>query len=379
MISFYYIVSANAETDINDEMMIKESYITEKLDKSIKEIFDSTGVVKVTRTGLAGIRLLNLDSKPDLAVQVETKESEQYLIIFEVKSTGQPRYARMAVNQLQSILVNRKNVYGVFGAPFVSEESKKICREAGIGYLDLAGNCFLGFNSVYISIEGGHNPYPATRPLKSIFSTKSTRALRVLLCNPKKDWFVKDLAKEAAISIGQASNLKKRLLEYELIEQIDHERGMKFRIANPEALLTRWADNYSYLKNRIKNYYSLDEVKTIEKKLVDYFNAKQILYAFTLTSGASLVAPALRYKRVFAYVSSDSDCIGQELGLKEVTSGPNVSLLEPYDDGVFYGAHEVQWSKVVSDIQLFLDLKSYKERGEEAARFILEQRLRKQW
>jgi len=35
--------------------------------------------------------------------------------------------------------------------------------------------------------------------------------------------------------------------------------------------------------------------------------------------------------------------------------------------------------KVVSDVQLYLDLKSNKERGEEAASFILEQRLRKRW
>ncbi len=34
---------------------------------------------------------------------------------------------------------------------------------------------------------------------------------------------------------------------------------------------------------------------------------------------------------------------------------------------------------VVSDIQLYLDLKGYMKRGEEAAEFLLERRLRKQW
>jgi hypothetical protein len=379
IISFFYILSANAEIHINGEIMMKEPEIIEKLQKSIKEIFDSTGTVKVTRTGFAGTRLLNQEIKPDLVVQAETKEKEKYLIVFEVKSVGQPRYARMAANQLQSILANRENVYGVLGAPFISEESKKICQASGIGYIDLAGNCLFRFNNLYINVEGKPNPYPSTRPLKSIFATKSTRALRVLFSSPKKDWFVKDLAREANISIGQASNLKKRLLEYEFIEEVGDERGFKFRLSNPEALLNRWAENYSYRENKTRNYYSLDDVKEIEKKLSDYCETKKIRYAFTLTSGASLVAPFLRYKRVFVYLSNSIEKVALALGWKEVPSGPNITILEPYDEGIFYGLQEINGMKVVSDVQLYLDLKGYKERGEEAAQFLLENRLRKQW
>ena len=379
IISFFYIVSANAEIHINGEIMMKEPEIIDKLQKSIKEIFDSTGTVKVTRTGFGGTRLLNQEIKPDLVVQTETKEKEKYLIVFEVKSAGQPRYARMAVNQLQSFLANRENVYGVLGAPFISEESKKICQASGIGYIDLAGNCLFRFNNVYINVEGKPNPYPSTRPLKSIFATKSTRALRVLFSSPKKDWFVKDLAREANISIGQASNLKKRLLEYEFIEEVGDERGFKFRLSNPEALLNRWAENYSYRENKTRNYYSLDDVKEIEKKLSDYCETKKIRYAFTLTSGASLVAPFLRYKRVFVYLSNSIEKVALALGWKEVPSGPNITILEPYDEGIFYGLQEINGMKVVSDVQLYLDLKGYKERGEEAAQFLLENRLRKQW
>lgn len=62
-----------------------------------------------------------------------------------------------------------------------------------------------------------------------------------------------------------------------------------------------------------------------------------------------------------------------------MTSGPNVSFLEPYDEGVLYGLQEIDSAKVVSNVQLYLDLKSYKERGEEAAEFLFEQRLQKQW
>lgn len=313
---------------------------------------------------------------PDFVIHVRTKDRQEYWLFFEVKSIGQPRYARMAVNQLQAMTSQRQNSYGVFGAPFLSEESILICRENDVGFMDVGGNCFLQFNNIYINIQGRPNPYPATRPLRSLFAQKSTRALRVLLCNPKRDWTVQDLSREADISLGQASNLKRKLLENEFIEE---DRNRKFRIFNPEALLKKWAENYTYRKNKIRNYYSFDEVRDIEEKLRDYCESNKISYAFTLTSGASLVAPFLRYSRVFAYVTDSSEGIAKALGWKEVSSGPNVSILEPYDEGVFYGLQNIGGTKVVCNIQLYLDLLGYRERGEEAARSLLESRLRTRW
>ena len=51
-------------------------------------------------------------------------------------------------------------------------------------------------------------------------------------------------------------------------------------------------------------------------------------------------------------------------------SGVDVTLLEPYDVGVFPGLREISGMNVVSDLQLYLDLKSYGARGEEAAQAI---------
>jgi len=362
------------------ENMIKEKGIINNLKKTFRDLFESTDFIKVTDIKSEVQDLFsNQQVKPDLIAEVLTNDKRKYLLVFEVKSAGQPRYARMAASQLKNMVSGKENWYGVFAATFISEESKQICRENSIGFIDLAGNCLFKFDNVYLSVEGRPNPYPSTRPLKSIFSTKSTRALRVLLCNPKREWFVKDLSKEANISLGQAFNIKQRLLEFEFIEEIGSGKNLKFRLRNPESLLMKWANNYGYQKNRIRNFYSLDDVGTIEKKLVNYFKENRITYAFTLTSGSSKVAPFLRYTRVFTYVRDNIDRIAEALKLKKVTSGPNVSFLEPYDEGVFYGLQEIQGVKVVSDIQLYLDLQSYKQRGEEAAKFLLEQRLRKQW
>ena len=358
--------------------MIKEQEIINKIKNNIPTLFKSTGFIKSTCIE-SGVGERFYCFNPDIVIEVETARKKKFLLIFEVKSTGQPRYVRMAVSQLKEIIANKKQCYGVFASTFISEETRKICRESGIGFIDLAGNCFFNFDNVYLSIEGRPNPYPTTRPLKSIFYPKSSRVLRVLLCNPKKEWFVKDLAKEAETSLGQTSLIKNKLLEYEYLGVSSEKKRAKFWLKKPEELLSKWTTNYTYKKNKMKNYYSLDDVETIEKKIVDYFNLKNITYAFTLNTGVSMVAPFLRYKRVFLYVFNDIAKIAKEMNFKEVSSGSNVILMEPYDEGVFYGLQMIKGVRVVSDIQLYLDLISYKERGEEAAEFLLEERLRKQW
>ncbi|MEA2021043.1 MAG: type IV toxin-antitoxin system AbiEi family antitoxin [Candidatus Caldatribacteriota bacterium] len=360
--------------------MVTEKEIIESIKKNIQNLFESTDFIKVNSIK-SEVKNLFPDQQfqPDLIVEVKTKDKKKYFVVFEVKSAGQPRYVRMAVSKLKYMVSNKKNYYGVFAATFISKESKQICNESGVGFIDLAGNCLFKFDNVYINIEGCPNIFPNTRPLKSIFSPKSTRALRIFLCNPKKEWFVKDIAKEAKISLGQASNIKQRLLEYEFVETTGIGKNLKIRLNKAESLLKEWSKNYTYQRNKIRNFYSMDKVEVLEKKIVNYFKDNQVTYAFTLTSGASRVAPFLRYNRIFTYVSNNIDLIAKDLNFKEVSTGPNISFLDPYDEGILYYLQEINGVKVVSDIQLYLDLKRYLKRGEEAAEFLLEKRLKKQW
>lgn len=369
--------------------MIKEAELVQELRKSAIAILSSTGFLKIIE-GVSNFpdwpRVQDIRAI-DFSIQVETKEQKKYWLLFEVKSLGQPRYARMAVERLRYYLSFGENTYSIFGAPSIFKESQEICKKNGVGFIDLAGNCFFNFDNIYISIQGRPNLYPTTRPLRSLFTPAASRGLRALLLNPKRDWLVLDLAKEAGISMGQASNLKRRLLDFEFIQEtgVAVKKGKKFRLANPESLLEKWAEKYADSKKLIRNFYSFDDIATIENKLASFLTTNNIPYAFSLTSGASFAAPFLRYNRVFAYVKDRIEEVAEALNLKEVASGANVTLLEPYDDGVFYGLQEfrrkdqIQSIKVVSDIQLYLDLKNYKERGEEAAEFILNQRLKKQW
>jgi hypothetical protein len=56
-----------------------------------------------------------------------------------------------------------------------------------------------------------------------------------------------------------------------------------------------------------------------------------------------------------------------------------VTVLSPYDEGVLYGVRQVEQAPIVSPVQLYLDLRQTKGRGEEAAKAILDEVIASRW
>jgi hypothetical protein len=295
--------------------------------------------------------------------------------ILEAKSQGEPRLVRIAINQLKDCLKSAKDTYGILAAPYLSDASRQICKEAGVGCIDLAGNAFIAVGNIYIDIGGVPNPFPSSRISKSIFSPKSSRVLRVLLSDPAKRLYVEDLSREAGISIGLTSRVKQSLLALEWIR----EENKSFNLVKPEEVLNQWAGNYYYRKSQTFSYYSMLSEEELEAAVKKECEKRKYRYGLALFSGAKKVAPFVRFMRVFSYVDGSIEDIAAALQLKKVDSGANVTLLQPYDEGVFYGLQNVRGTNVVSDIQLYLDLKGYRGRGEEAAQAVFDQRIKPRW
>lgn len=310
----------------------------------------------------------------DIVIKLALPAGEQVIIV-EIKSNAQPRLAREAVNQLFRYRDEIPGMYGVLMAPFISPQAASICEKAGIGYADSAGNCRLVFGNVYIERRDWPNPSIIRRDLRSLFTAKASRILSVLLADPRRSWKVLDLAKEGRVSLGQASNVKKLLEDREWIER--STKGL--RLSRPEDVLAAWVSAYSLSKNRIRDYYSLKEPAEIEARLSEVCREMGSTCALTGFSAAARLAPVVRSQRVMAYADSRIEELARRLELKEVSSGANVSLVEPVDKGVFIGSREIEGQRIVSPVQLYLDLKSMKGRGEEAAEAILERVIKPSW
>lgn len=310
----------------------------------------------------------------DLALDL-IASGRPWRILIEVKTSAEPRIARGAIQQLQAYLSKGDREYGVLAATYVGPSTREICQDAGVGFVDLAGNCRLVFDQVFIERRGLPNPRLERRPLRSIFAPRASRILRVLLENPKESWQVQQLAGDAGVSLGLAFKVKTRLLGLEYAR----ERSEGIELAKPEDLLREWGTAYQIRKRQQMDFYAPGDPPELEAALRKYCERRKIRYALALFSGAARVAPFARYARGFAYVGGDLGDVAEALGWKPVPSGPNFTLLSAYDEGVWYGVRKVGGEVVVSDVQLYLDLVSYKGRGEEVATFILEQKLRPRW
>jgi len=314
------------------------------------------------------------DAIADLTVKIELPGGVMQLIA-EIKSSGQPRLAREAVNQMLRYKDKVSDAYFVFIAPYISAKAAEICQSEGIGYLDLSGNCLLSYDKIFIEKKDYPNQFKEKRELKSLYAPKAERLLRVLLCNPGKKWKIKELATESGVSLGQASNVKKVLFNRELVSG---ERG-GFSLKEPIALLREWAENYDYRKNEIQEFYSFKSVPDIENALAIYCNNRKIKYSLTGFSGAARITPVVRYQKAMVYITDLAKEEVSELSLKAVKSGGNLLLFNPYDDGVFYGSSSFNGIQVASEIQLYLDLQGFRGRGEEAADVLYERIVEKAW
>jgi hypothetical protein len=219
------------------------------------------------------------------------------------------------------------------------------------------------------------NLFAKKRDLRSLYAPRSSRVLRVLLMRKSDWWKTQALADEAGVSLGQVANVKKLLLDREWVAE--GESG--FRLTNPKDLLAEWTDNYTFRKNVVREFYSMQETDAIEADLVGACRDLDIPCAFTGFSGARRLAPAVRGQRTTAYVSTIPEALLERAGLKEVPSGSNVTLMIPYDEGVYYEAREADALRIVCPVQIYLDLKGYRGRGDEAAEAIWKQVLSKLW
>ena len=337
-------------------------------------ILASLGDVPFVKIEIVSSPVLSPGCNPDfyIATQIENKTCN---LIVEVGTNGEPRFARQAVNQIFRCRSEFPGDYPIFIAPYISPRSAAICLEADIGYIDFAGNCHLSFQNIYVHKEGKPNPYTNKRYLKSLYSPKAERILRVLLMSGPREWKVEELAKEASVSLGQVSNVKKLLADREWI----NSQPVGFALSEPYELLEEWSQNYNYQRNKISEFYTTRSSGDIEISLERFCREEKWLFGLTSISGAAYFPPAARYQRMVAYVKGDVNEIISKFDLEPISRGANVILLEPYDEGVFYESQSRSGAEVVSPVQIYLDLKNFGELGQEAAESFFDFVIRNLW
>jgi len=307
----------------------------------------------------------------DLLLKVRIGQVTRRLLC-EAKSVGEPRYLHQAISQISMVAAEVSDISPIIVAPYISEEGRRLCREAQVGYVDFTGNVFLRFDNVLIDKAGEGLVPRARKALKRLFAPVSSRIIRVILENPDKAWTFRGLAQESEASLG---------LTYRVVNTLDEKgyvgkkRGA-ISILRPGELLDLWAQNYNVDINPSQTFYSFARsFAGFVDRLRDVAQEDQFRYALTLHSGASKVAPFVRFTDVHLYYQGDLQTIVEGLDLRPVEVGGTIHILSPYDEGVFYSLQCIDDVVVVCNTQLYLDLVNYPARGKEQADFLREQKM----
>jgi hypothetical protein len=306
--------------------------------------------------------------RADRLAQVKVGDRKWTLVV-EEKRLGQPREVRTAVLQLERHLKHlpqNQPHYGVVLAPFISEESAKICAEAGLGYADLAGNARLSFDPIFIETRSPENPFREKRETRSLFAPRATRVLRVLLQGPLRPWKVTELAGSARVSLGWASAVRQQLLAREWAA--DEPGGLC--VTKPGAVLEAWVKADDWEKRTRTHEYSVLVTEPVElaEKLKEALPENPPV--FTQWFAGWLRHPYTTPVVVTAYVRQfpDEAIIKEKLlGRRVSAGGGRLRLVLPKDEGVLHPAQTVRGFQLVSDVQIYLDLQRAGLRGEEQA------------
>jgi len=111
---------------------MKESQVRNKIRNSLENLLRDIPFLKVGQflreKSVGGIR-------PDLLLEVIIK-GRSLKIAVEVKSIGEPRQIRYAIQQSKEYSSRLEDTYGVVAAPYISNDTVNICKENEVGYLD---------------------------------------------------------------------------------------------------------------------------------------------------------------------------------------------------------------------------------------------------
>jgi hypothetical protein len=338
--------------------------LAEELPRSIPAL--SWGELR--RNGNLGGNSIDLIAKPRIGGLTKT-------ILFEVKSIGEPRMAEQAIGELRRLARSRPDAYLVFAAPYISERAREICKSEGVGYVDLVGDVYLQFGSVLVDRVSGAGRPIEKRNQRSLFAPKATRVVRALLEAPDEATSITKLAKACSMSPAGVY-LAVSLLESKGFVNRGEKRTI--RVVDPKQLLLDWAKYSTVERSKVRRYFSFEkDPGRLIKNISEAAGRSGRTYAFTGMAGASMVAPFTRYDDVWLYAGEGTEKrLVKDLDLRPVSSGANVVILDPYDEGVFMGAQEIRGSRVVSNVQLFVDLYTYPARGQEQAEQLLEKAIK---
>lgn len=268
--------------------------------------------------------------------------------------------------------------YMILAAPWLSDETIKLCAEANRGALDLTGNYRLKLRHYHLERLGHAPPAPVQRDAQLLLSGKALQVVRAMLASPYTTWTVQRLAIAAQVSLGHASTVRRRLIRHGLMPPPGHDATP----LDATLLLQRWAELGAQRAGgtQVISAYSLVQGTRLTQVLKNLPEPGQhVLLA--ASSAAEWMSPYLQDSRTHFVVDPFGyEDLQQHLKPQETARGANLTIEVTEDRGVFLDRFEPAadvWT--TSPTQTYTDLFRQGNRGRQAAEKLLGGYLKPLW
>lgn len=337
--------------------------------KALRRLFARSPEIATERISLAPPKI-GSGGRVDILASISAF-GRRHRIACEVRNNGQPSHIRNAILHVRDYVANLNfDAAPMVAAPFLSEPSRALCVEYGVGYLDLHGNAFLQVPGILIDVSVAGQPSAERRELKSLFRPKAARILRVMLRDPGRAWRVTDLAVAANASLGHVSNVRRALLHREWAEGLSD--GVI--LSNRDAVLDAWCAAYRPPAGDVVRLYTSLHGMAIEDaaKTIFSLHPRHRSSAFASFSAARWLAPYGRTGTEYFYADREGAAqIADRLRASGVDKGENVNIRILKDREILADAIEPAPGVVCTDpVQTYLDLCVAGERGAESADYL---------
>ena len=285
----------------------------------------------------------------------------------EWKASGSAAAVAMAIRTVRRFVEkSREKFIPLVAAPFIGEVGQRLCEEAEVGWLDLAGNAHLVAPGLRVNIQGKPNQFKRPGRPRSLFAPKSSRIARCLLIEPSRAFSQRELAKVSGLDEGFTSRIVRQLEEQRLVAR---DSAGAVKVADFDALLDAWREVYDFSKHHIvRGHIAARSSDEVLRRVSAQLKRGKLEHAATGLAGAWLCSGFAGFRLVVVYVAEmPGKEVCQEMGFHEMERGENIWLVQPNDAGVFHGSAVREGIACAHPVQVYLDLKNHPERSAEAA------------
>jgi hypothetical protein len=257
-------------------------------------------------------------------------------------------------------------------AKTTTEEARKILQESGVAVIDGLGNMRVELPGLFLRVEGRRGPAVGTPDHPPVKLTgKAGVAAQAILRDPLRRWRVRDLAEEAAVSVGLAHRVLARLEREQLVDIEGAGPKRTRRVTNATALLDLWAEETRDRGiKQLRAFRLARDPMTQAQTLSQVLTEAKIEHAVTGAAGAARLAPfitAIPVTDIWISETVGLDDVAAAASADVVNDGQNIILKQAMGDEPLAFRQKVEDVWTANSFRLFYDLRHDPRRGREQA------------